>query len=47
MLGCFSLAELDLTSNLLNKIQFNFEVVACLILGKVCINFGPALQGGV
>ena len=39
-------------SNLLNKIQFTFEVVPCLILGlfrqffsQVCINFGPALQG--
>ena len=28
MLGCFCLAELDL-----NKIQFTFEVVPCLILG--------------
>ena len=39
-------------SNPLNKIQFTFEVVPCLILGflmifsKVCINFSPALQGG-
>ena len=39
-------------SNLLNKIQFTFEVVPCLILGlsddfsKVCINFSPVLQGG-
>ena len=44
----FSRTEL---SNLLNKIQFTFEVVPCLILGlsddflKVCINFGPVLQG--
>ena len=39
-------------SNLLNKMQFTFEVVPCLILGlfrqflKVCINFGPVLQVG-
>ena len=40
-------------SNLLNKIQFTFEVVPCLILGlfrrffsKVCINFSPVLRGG-
>ena len=33
MLGHFCLAELDLRSNLLNKIQFAFEVVPCLILG--------------
>ena len=38
-------------SNLLNKIQFTFEVVPCLILGlfqtifsQVCINFGLELQ---
>ena len=45
----FSRTELN---NLLNKIQFTFEVVSCLILGlsndflKVWINFSPALQGG-
>ena len=40
-------------SNLLNKIQFTFEVVPCLISGlfrrffsKVCINFSPVLRGG-
>ena len=50
MLGCFfSITGL---SNLLNKIQFTFEVVSCLISGlsddflEVCINFGPVLQGG-
>ena len=33
MLGCFCLAELDLVIYcLLNKIQFTFEVVPCLIL---------------
>ena len=35
MLGCFCLAELDLRSNPLNKIQFTFEGVPCLILGLV------------
>ena len=33
MLGRFCLAELNLRSHLLNKIQFTFEVVPCLILG--------------
>ena len=40
-------------SNLLNQIQFTFEVVPCLILGlfrqffsQVYINFGQALQEG-
>ena len=33
MLGRFGLAEPDLVVNLLNKIQFTFEVVPCLILG--------------
>ena len=38
--------------NLLNKIQFTFEVVPCLILGlqtifwKVCITFSRALRAG-
>ena len=44
MLGRFCLAELDL-----NKIQFTYEFVPCLILDdflEVCINFGPVLQGG-
>ena len=45
------LAELDLATNLLNKIQFTFRVVPSLLdfrpfLLKVCINFSPALQGG-
>ena len=41
-------------SNLLNKVQFTFEVIPCLILGlsvqtifsKVCIDFSPVLRGG-
>ena len=51
MLGHFCLAELNF-GNLLNKIEFTFEVVPCLILGfsddslQMCINFSPALQGG-
>ena len=54
MLSRFCLAELDLVANLLNKIQFTFEV-ACSLLDfrpfqtnflEVCINFGPALQEG-
>ena len=50
MLGCFCLAELDLV----NKIQFTFEVVPCLILGLfkrffhrcASILAHAALQGG-